>query len=173
MIQLFTKLRQLIIQIIDWFYFPFLRFIPVETFRYGVTGGANAVLDILLYYVCYHYVLYMQNLDLGFIVISPHIAAFLMVFPITFSTGFLMAKYITFITSKLRGRKQLFRYSLSVAGSLFLNYVFLKLFVEVAEIYATYAKVLTTIIVVIYSYIVQRHFSFKTARILVIGDLRN
>jgi putative flippase GtrA len=173
MIRIFTKLQQLIIQFIDWFYFPFLRFVPVEIFRYATTGGANTILDIFLYFIFYHYVLHMQNFDLGFIVISPHIAAFLMVFPITFSIGFLLAKYITFTASELRGRIQLFRYGLSVAGSIFLNYFFLKLFVEVADLYATSAKVLTTIIVVIYSYIVQRYFSFKTAKILVTGNIRN
>ncbi len=166
MIRFFNKLRDLIIRIIDWFYFPFLRFIPLEVFRYAATGGANTVLDISLYFVFYRYWLDMQNVDLGFTVISPHIAAFLLVFPITFTTGFLLAKYITFTASELRGRIQLFRYGVSVAGSILLNYVFLKLFVEVAGLYATLSKVLTTIIVVIYSYIIQRNFSFKTANLL-------
>jgi putative flippase GtrA len=109
----------------------------------------------------------MQNVEVGFITISPHIAAFLLVFPITFCTGFLLAKYITFTASELRGRIQLFRYGVTVAGSIFLNYVFLKFFVEIAGLYATLSKVIATVIVVIYSYILQRHFSFRTSKILV------
>jgi len=156
------KTGGVIIRIVDWFYFPFLRFIPIQIFRYAVTGGANTVLDLLLYFVFYRYVLDMQIVDLGFVAISPHIAAFLLVFPITFLTGFLLAKYVTFTGSELRGKIQLFRYGVTVAGAIILNYVFLKLFVEYAGLYATLSKGLTTIIVVIYSYVLQRYFSFKT-----------
>lgn len=162
MIHFFKKIRDLIIQIVDWFYFPFLRFIPIEIFRYAATGGANTVLDIFLYFMFYRYILHMQVLELGFIAISPHIAAFLFVFPITFTTGFLLAKYVTFSASELQGRIQLFRYGVTVAGAIFLNYICLKFFVEYAHLYATTSKIITTVIVVIYSYLLQRHFSFKT-----------
>ncbi len=158
------KTGGVIIRIVDWFYFPFLRFIPMQIFRYAVTGGANTVLDLLLYFIFYRYVLDMQIVDLGFIAISPHIAAFLLVFPITFSTGFLLAKYVTFTGSELKGKIQLFRYGITVAGAIILNYIFLKLFVEYAGLYATLSKGLTTVIVVIYSYLLQRYFSFKTVK---------
>lgn len=160
----FEKIGNIAISIIDWFYFPFLRFIPIEIFRYGATGGANTVLDILLYFVFYRYILDMQILHLGIVSISPHIAAFLMVFPITFTTGFLLAKYVTFTSSELKGKIQLFRYALSVGGSILLNYVFLKLFVEYFYLYATLSKILTTLLVIIYSYLIQRYFTFKTGK---------
>ena len=158
------KLRNQIMRFIDIFYLPFLRFIPLEIYRYGVTGGLNTLLDIFLYFVVYRYVLDMQIVDLGLVAISPHIAAFLIVFPFTFSTGFLLARYITFTESDLKGRIQLFRYGLTVLGSILLNYVFLKFFVEFIGWYATFSKIVTTVIVVIYSYILQRYFSFKTAK---------
>jgi hypothetical protein len=95
---------------------------------------------------------------------SPHIAAFAFVFPITFTTGFLMAKYITFTQSALRGRIQLFRYGISVGGSILLNYLLLKLFVESFGWYATVSKIVTTLIVIAYSYMIQRHFTFRTSK---------
>ncbi len=162
MLNLMRKIRDVIIQIVDFFYFPFLHFIPREIFRYGATGGANMVLDIVLYFVFYNYIIDKQIVELGFIAISPHIAAFLIVFPITFTSGFLLAKYVTFTASEIRGRIQLFRYGLTVAGAIFLNYVFLKFFVEFVGLYATLSKILTTIIVVGFSYMSQRYFSFKT-----------
>lgn len=167
MINFFQKIRDLIILAIDWFYFPFLHFIPIEVFRYAVTGGANTILDLLLYFVFYQYVLDLRVVELGFVAISPHIAAFLMVFPITFLTGFILAKYVTFTSSELKGRIQLFRYGVTVAGAILLNYIFLKLFVEVFGMYATLSKGITTVIVVLYSYILQRYFSFKTASLVV------
>ena len=160
------KIQNIIIQIIDWLYFPVLHFIPKEIFRYAVTGGANTFLDIFLYFIFYRYVLEMQVVNIGFIAISAHIAAFLIVFPITFTTGFLLAKYITFTASELIGRIQLFRYGVTVAGAIFLNYIFLKLFVDYFGLFATLSKFYTTIIVVIYSYLFQRYFSFKTGSIL-------
>ena len=161
------KIREGFIKIIDWFYFPFLSFIPHEIFRYAVTGGLNTVFDLILYFVVYNFVLKKEIVELGFVAISPHIAAFLIVFPVTFLSGFLLAKYITFSASELRGRIQLFRYGLTVFGAIILNYVCLKLFVEQFGWYATFSKGVTTIIVVIYSYIAQRYFSFKTAQLYV------
>ena len=166
MVQFLRKIRDLIIRIVDWFYFPFLHFIPPEIYRYAVTGGANTVFDLTLYFIFYRYILDKQIVDLGFIAISPHIAAFLMVFPITFTTGFILAKYVTFNASELRGRIQLFRYGVTVFGAIILNYVFLKLFVEYFGWYATFSKAVTTVIVVLYSYLSQRYFSFKTAGML-------
>ncbi len=167
MVQFLRNIRDLIIRIIDWFYFPFLHFIPREVFRYAVTGGLNTALDLTLYFIFYRYILDMQIVDLGFIAISAYIAAFLMVFPITFLTGFILAKYVTFNASELKGRIQLFRYGLTVFGAIILNYVFLKIFVEYFGWYATFSKGVTTVIVVIYSYISQRYFSFKTAQLVV------
>jgi putative flippase GtrA len=113
----------------------------------------------------------MQIVDLGFVAISPYIAAFIMVFPITFLTGFILAKYVTFNASELRGRIQLFRYGVTVFGAIILNYVFLKIFVEYFGWYATFSKGITTVIVVIYSYISQRYFSFKTAQLAAQGKI--
>jgi hypothetical protein len=110
-------------------------------------------------------VLDKNNVDLHIVVISPYIAAFLIVFPITFFTGFLLAKYITFTESEIRGRIQLIRYMISVSGSIFLNYAFLKILVEFAGFWPTMAKIITTVIVVTYSYFVQKFFTFKTAGI--------
>ena len=134
----------------------------METFRYAATGGFNTLLDIFLYFICYNFILDKKIIDLQIVSISPYIAAFLIVFPITFFTGFLLAKYITFTNSDIRGRIQLIRYVLSVSGSIFLNYFFLKILVEFGGLWPTLAKIITTGIVVIYSYFVQKFYTFKT-----------
>lgn len=164
MIDFSRKLRDIIIKTLDFFYEPFNQYISLETFRYAATGGINTAFDIFLYFIFYNFVLEKQVIDLGFVVMSPHIAAFVFVFPITFSTGFVLAKYVTFTQSALKGRIQLFRYGVSVGGSIFLNYILLKLFVEVFGWYATVAKIGTTVIVIAYSYIVQKHFTFRTGK---------
>ena len=157
-----NNIRLIIIQLIDYFYIPFRRVLPVETFRYAATGGFNTALDIFLYFLCYNFILDKKIIDLQIVAISPYIAAFLIVFPVTFFTGFLLAKYITFTNSEIRGRVQLIRYVISVSGSLFLNYFFLKVLVEFGGLWPTLAKLITTGIVVIYSYFVQKFYTFKT-----------
>lgn len=133
----------------------------MDTFRYAFCGGSNTLLDLVLYFITYNFILKKQFVSLGFITITPHIAAFLIVFPITFLTGFILAKYITFVASEMRGRVQLFRYGVTVAISIFLNYIFLKLFVEVFGFYPTFSKLLTTGLVVIYSFFSQKYFTFQ------------
>lgn len=160
---LVQSIRLFIIRFIDFFYTPFQSFIPLETFRYAATGGFNTLLDIFLYFICYNFILDKRIINLHVVSISPYIAAFLIVFPITFFTGFLLAKYITFSNSEISGRIQLARYVISVSGSILLNYVFLKIFVEFAGFWPTLSKILTTCIVVVYSYFAQKFFTFKTA----------
>jgi len=154
--------KKLIISFIDFFYPPFCRVMPLQTFRYAACGGANTILDILMYAVSYNFILHKHDVDLGFIVIKPHIASIILAFCVSFPTGFLLARNIVFTESTLHGRVQLFRYFLLVMICLLLNYIFIKLFVEQFHIYPTAAKVLTTIIVVSFSYLTQKNFTFKT-----------
>ena len=114
--------------VVCWLYFPiFQKFIPAHTFRYAVCGGCNTILDIFLYFVNLQFRFTKKDHPFqDLFSISPHIAAFLIVFPITFSTGFVLSKYITFTESYLRGRIQLFRYGVTVLVCIVLNYVFLK-----------------------------------------------
>jgi len=151
-----------ILLLINWLYKPFKKIVPVETFRYAVCGGANTMFDILLYFVNYNYILGKKDVHLKFVTISPHIAAFLIAFCITFPTGFFLSKYITFSHSELKGRIQLFRYGLTVLMCILLNYIFLKFFVEYCGLFPTLSKIFTTFIVVIYSYYSQKYFTFRT-----------
>jgi len=154
-------MKQLIITIIDSFYFIFKSFMPLKTYRYAACGGGNLVLDIVLYFIFYHFVIKEQEVDLGFIVLSPHIAALFIVFPITFTTGFLLNKYITFEESNLATKTQFVRYFMVAMGAIVISYLLLKFFVDVIGIWPTVAKILATAITVIYSYVLQNYFTFK------------
>jgi predicted NBD/HSP70 family sugar kinase/putative flippase GtrA len=125
------RLSELIIRFIDWFYRrPVSALLPRQTFRYAVCGGANVVFGWGCYFLLYNFVLDKELLDLGFIAVSPHVAAMLIVFPLTFFTGFWLNRHVAFRRSPLATGTQLFRYLLSVAGSVVVNYLFLKFFVE-------------------------------------------
>ncbi len=157
------KLAELIGRTIDLFYIrPIDRLISRETFRYGACGAANMVLDLVLYYLIYHYVVAERFIDLDVVVMSPYIASLAVVFPITFFNGFWLNRNVAFRRSELPQGRQLWRYALSVAGSIVLNYVCMKVLVEQAGVWATPAKAITAVISVIYSYLMARFYSFRT-----------
>jgi putative flippase GtrA len=156
-------LKRRIEYFLDLIYPFFSKFLDKTTFRYAVCGGSNTVFDLFLFFILYNFILQKQNVDLSIVVVSPHIASFLLAFLISFPTGFYLNKTIVFQESYLRGRVQLFRYFLTVCMSLFLNYVFLKLFVEQLHIYPTISKFITTFFVVGVSFVSQKYFSFRTS----------
>jgi putative flippase GtrA len=147
--------------IIDFFYPPFRKLMNLQTFRYAASGGGNLILGFLVYYFSFKYLFHEENFDFGFFAFKGHIAALFISFLITFPIGFFMSKYVVFSDSNLKGRIQLFRYFMICLFNLALNYLLLKIFVEVLHIYPVLAQVFTIAIVVVFSYLAQRNFSFK------------
>jgi putative flippase GtrA len=151
-----------LIAFIDFFYPPFRRFMPEQTFRYAACGGANTVLGLTLFKILLVFVFKYENVELGFYTLKPHNAALFVSFFVNFVVGFLLMRYVVFVDSNLRGRIQLFRYGLSFLLNLTLNYFILKVFVEVFGWWPFLSQCLTTVIIVTISYLSQKHFSFKT-----------
>lgn len=155
------SLVRLLTSIVDALYIkPLERIISRDTFGYCLCGAANMALDTVWYFLIYHYLVLERNVDLGIVVISPHIAALIVVFPITFFTGFLLNRYVAFRATSQRSGKQLVRYALSVVGSIVLNYILMKLFVDACHVWPTISKMMTTAIVAMYSFLAARYFSF-------------
>jgi putative flippase GtrA len=153
--------RDFILPIIDFFYPPFRRLMNLQTFRYAAAGGGNTLLGFLIYFISFKYILREQQLHLGFYAFKAHVAALFISFCITFPIGFFMSKYVVFNDSQIKGSVQLFRYLMICLFNLALNYILLKILVERAHIYPVFAQVLTTSIVILFSYLAQRHFSFR------------
>ena len=156
------KLSSLITNTIDLFYIPVVRrFVPQQIFRYGACGALNMSLDALWYFVIYNFIVAKQFVDLGFVIISPHILSLAIVFPITFFTGFWLNRHVAFRTTHIGSGRQLLRYLLTVIGAIIINYISMKLLVEHAHFWATPSKLLTTVISTVYSYLVGRYYTFR------------
>ena len=174
-----NKLAQIITKIIDFFYRPFARLVPEQIFRYAACGGANLVLDWVLYFLIYNFVIgheivYFQLPITNYqFAMTPHIAALCIVFPITLLTGFWLQKYVTFTQNLQTGEessdkshtsegfRQLLRYILIVAINLAINYFGLKLCVEHFGWYPTPSKMLITLFTVLISFLGQKYYTFK------------
>ena len=165
-----NKLAQIITKIIDFLYWPFRTIMSEQLFRYAACGGGNLVLDWVLYFLIYNFVIghdlvYFQlPLTTYHLCLTPHIATLCIVFPITLLTGFWLQKYVTFTQSNLHGARQLTRYISIVALNLAINYFGLKLCVEVWGWYPTPSKIVITLITVVISYFGQKYYSFRVKK---------
>ena len=163
------KIAQIITKIIDFVYSPFQKYVPREIFRYAACGGGNMVLDWVLYFLTYNFVIGHEIVNLQFTIynlqfaqaITPHIASLCIVFPITLFTGFWLNKYVTFTHSSLHGVRQFVRYILIVAVNLAVNYFGLKFLVETVGWYPTPSKICITLFTVIISFLGQKYFTFR------------
>ncbi|MBR2368259.1 MAG: GtrA family protein [Alistipes sp.] len=154
-------LSQYLVNIIDRLYRPFIaRIVSRDIFGYALCGGCNMLLDAMWYFIVYHYIVAQRFIDIGIVVISPHIASLIVVFPITFFTGFWLNRNVAFRVTRYSSLGQLSRYALSVVGSIALNYLCMKLFVEYFGIWPTPSKVLTTCVTAVYSFLAARYFTF-------------
>ena len=161
-----NTVRHFILMVVDFFYFPFKKIMPLQTYRYAACGGANTLLGIVLYFVAYHYIFTEDAVHLtSRIALKRHIASdFLFAFWVAFPIGFYLNRYVVFQESQLKKRVQLFRYFVVLCGSIAINYFCLKIFVEIFHIPGPIAKIITAVVVIAFSYISQRNYSFKTIK---------
>ena len=158
-------MNKFLLNVIDIFYPLFRKFMPLQTYRYAACGGANTVLDIFLFSVFENRFKKNGVMHFQYFAVSPHIAAMIAAFCITFPIGFYYSRYLVFSESNLRGRVQLIRYFSMVLACIALNYMFLKFFIEQMHMNAIVSKIITTGFVVAFSYLSQKHFTFKTKKI--------
>ncbi|MEP6513263.1 MAG: GtrA family protein [Parafilimonas sp.] len=156
-----TFIRKFILTVIDGFYPPFKKLMPLQTFRYAACGGATTSLDIFIFFISYNFIVHKQLVHLGFITISPHIFSFMIAFCFSFPTGFYLNRYVVWQQTQTKKRVQFFRYFIVVMVCVLLNYFFLHLFVDQLGWWPTVAKIVTSVIVIAFSYFTQRHYSFK------------
>lgn len=158
-------MRNLILRFLDLFYPLFKSLMSRQNYYYAACGGANMLFDLVLYFIAYQFIFDKEIVQItSYLAFEPYIAAFLFAFTFSFPTGFLLSKYVVWSESNIKGRVQLFRYFLLVIVNLILNYALLKTFVEIFHFYPTISKALTIVIVVTFSYLSQKHFTFKTKK---------
>lgn len=152
-----------IVRVLDLFYPLFRRWMPYQTFRYAACGGGNTALGVFVFFIGYNFIFKKEIVHTPIIALSPHIAAMVLSFLVTFPLGFYLARYVVFPGSFMRKRHQLFRYFLSTIGSLLLNYFNLKIMVDILGFYPTISQILNVGIVVTFSYLMQKYFAFRGA----------
>ncbi len=142
---------------------PIGRIFSVDLLRYAICGVANyIVIDAVLYFLTYHYLVGENTyINIGITTISPHIISLILVFPVTLLTGFWLNRHVVFNSTEMGVRRQMSRYLLSIAGSIVLSYLIIKVLVEMCGIWPTPAKVLCSLTTATYSYLMARLYTFR------------
>jgi putative flippase GtrA len=154
-------MTDLMTSVLNFFYPPFRRLMPLQTFRYAACGSLNVGISYLVFALIYHFVGKMVIVNLGILVLKPYRFSLLISSSVSFVIGFLLNKYIVFTKSTIKGRIQLFRYFLSFLFSFFANNVLLQAFVESLHLHPVLAQFFVTLIVVGISYLIQHYYTFK------------
>lgn len=154
-------MRNHIFALIDFFYPPFKKMIPLQTFRYAACGGGNTVVGFLLFTTVFHFIAKQKDVDFGFIAFKSYSFALFCSSSIVFIIGFLLNKYIVFTASNLKGSIQFFRYFLASMSSLCINYVVLNGLIIYVHLHPVLAQIIATAIVVTISFFMQQYFTFR------------
>lgn len=155
------KVAVIVRSIIDWFYPPFKRIMPLQTFRYAACGGGNTLLDIILFFLIHDMIFEGKVVATPIMPISAFNATFFVTFSITFPIGFFLSRYVVFQEFTTRKREQLRKYLMVVVGAILINLICSFLFVKKAGMDPKLAKFVIVVIVVLFSYYSQRYFTFK------------
>jgi len=157
-------IRFFLLRFIDFFYPPFKRFIGIQTFRYAVCGGSNALLNLLVFYTCYNFIFTKTVVHLAGFAITRYIAAYIIALSISFPVGFCLNKFVVFQSSNLMGTTQLIRYGSLALMNIFLDFSLLHLLVGYFGLWATPSQAFIIILLSLISYFYQTYFSFKTVK---------
>ena len=156
-------LPQLIYKVLDFFYPIVSKIVDKTTYYYAACGVANLVLSWVLFFLFFQFLFHKRTLYISLIdfTFTAYTLSAFLCFIIAFAVGFLLMKYVVFTKSELKGRIQLFRYGLSSALTSVCNWILLKAFIEWLGFYPSLANVLSSCIVVLLSYLIQRNYTFK------------
>lgn len=154
-------LKRSILTFIDFFYPLLAWLLPLKTFRYAFTGGSNAFLNLVIFYLCNRYVYNDKVFDIVGLTMPGYIAADLTALCVSFPVGFLLNKYIVFDQSVVRSSKQLFFYAALTLTTIVLHYALLHLFVGRWGFWATPSEALIIVLLAGISYVFQTYVTFR------------
>lgn len=162
--KLHAYIRKTILTVVDTFYPFFKKVMPLQTFRYAACGGANMIFDIAVFTYTNTFILKQKVVYIGAFAFKSYVVAFIISFCLTFPVGFYLSRYVVWQQTETKKRVQVFRYFIIVAACVGLNYILLNVFIQEFHWWPIVSKIVTTIIVVIFSYLTQRNFSFRAIK---------
>jgi putative flippase GtrA len=156
--------KKIIRYFLDFVYPLFKKLLPYQLYAYLAVGAANTVLNIVLFAVLYHFVLPQPGIRVSNYTVASYTISLLLAFVVTVPVGYWLSKTFAFgqqgVAPKQNAR-QFVKYFLVVMQGLVLDYLLLKLLVLYASMHPTVAKIISTVIVLVLNYLLQKYFTFR------------
>ena len=148
-------LKQFILQLLQLTYPLVKRFMPFEVYAYLAAGAANTGLNIGLFLL-----LHLPFAHTAYALEAATISSF----TLTVFTGFWLQKHIAFTASgneKKEVQRQFGKYVLVALQGQISAYLLTKGMIVLMHVQASFAYVLTAIIMITLNYFLQKYFTFK------------
>lgn len=136
--------------------YPFFRrILSYQVYTYLTVGTINTALNIILFMLCHKFLItYRLAVET-----STVIALIITIF-----SGYWLQKNLVFIThikEEEQSKNQLLKYSLVALQGQFSAYLLIKAMIILLHIHATTAYFVTTIIMLVINYFLQKYFTFR------------
>jgi putative flippase GtrA len=136
-----------------------------KVFRYFIAAGTATVVDVVVYFITYNYILFKKDFALSdVIVVSAPSISLVISFSCGLLTNFVISKYYVFTESNIKGRHQLVRYVLVALFVLMLNYFFMSFLIKGLNWYPTLSRVVSALTIGVVSFVFHKVFSFKVRK---------
>lgn len=161
-------IKSLLQQLLNLFYPLVKKWLPFDVYAYLAAGAINTGLNILLFAALYQFLPLQIQLGFNGIVIASYTVGLLLAFIATVPTGFWLAKNLAFQQSATTDiGKQLIKYFLVVLQGLLTDYLLMLAMIELLHVHPTAAKIVSTLIVLSFNYLMQKFFTFKAVKVEV------
>jgi len=142
----------------DLFFF----FLSIKAVRYFFAAGIATLVDVLMYYVIYNFVLHQQPFEAwGWLVLKAPTFALICSYSSGLVTNFGISRIWVFTESELKGHHQFFRFILVALVVLVANYFFMYFLIRVLDWYPTVSRGISAITIGLFSFLAHKTFSFK------------
>lgn len=138
-----------------------IRLYQSRPFRYLVTAGIATVVDVVVYFLVFNYLLRKANIDISSIVVGAPTASLIISFSCGLVTNFLLTKNFVFSNSDLKSSVQFGRFVIVAIAVFISNYYFMNFLIKVLDWYPTIARGFSAITIGVLSFITHKAFSFR------------
>lgn len=159
-------MKQFINQVLEFFYPLMKRWMPFQVFSYLSVGAANTIFNIGLFILSFYFLTLNENIFIYKVALE---LATIFSFIVTLITGFWLSKNFAFkeaSNEKMEQRKQFGKYALVSLQGQFSDYIITKGLVLFLLFHSSVAYCISTIIMLILNYFLQKFFTFRVPKVV-------
>ena len=137
------------------------RLLKNQMFRFILSAGTGALVDVSAFYLFYHNLLVKHTYDILSFTVRNSTLSLAISFFMGVVVNFLITRSLVFHESKSKASKQFTRFILVAIVGFIANLALVKLMIQVFDIYAPVARIIAILSLFFASYFIHKVFSFS------------